>query len=286
MPGDRRQLGAVLEVATERLRLAGVEQPRRDAALLIAHAIRRDRGWVLTHGDHLPDGADQVRIDEAIDQRSERRTVARILGQREFWSLGFGLDAFVLDPRPDSETLVVAALERLAQADHPWRILDLGTGSGCLLLALLYERPHATGVGLDACWQAASIARDNARRLGLGERASFLASHWASALDARFDLVIANPPYIRDDVVPTLAPEVIRNDPWQALMGGPDGLGAYRAILPQLPRLLRAGGTAVLEIGHDQAAAVVELACAHGFPKSRIRPDLAGRPRCVVMDQA
>ena len=282
----REPLGAMLEAATARLHEAGVEAPRRDAALLIGHALGRDRGWVLTHGDYLPDGVERERASQLINRRSDREPVSRILGRREFWSLDLALDPAVLDPRPDSETLIVAALERLADPRRPWRILDLGTGSGCLLLALLSERRKATGVGLDVSWRAAYIARQNARGLGLDERVSFLAGDWASALAARFDLVISNPPYIADAEVPTLAPEVVRNDPWLALTGGVDGLDAYRAILAQLPRLLVPGGSAVLEIGHEQAAAVAGLVRANGFPEPQIRLDLAGRPRCVVIGGA
>jgi release factor glutamine methyltransferase len=283
---QREPLGAMLEAATARLHEAGIEAPRRDAALLIGHALGRDRGWVLTHRDYMPDGAEHARVSQLIERRSAREPVSRILGRREFWSLDFALDSCVLDPRPDSETLIVAALERLADPQHPWRILDLGTGSGCLLLALLFERRKATGVGLDVSWPAAYIARQNAHGLGLDGRVSFLVSDWASALEARFDLVISNPPYIADAEVPTLAPEVVRNDPGLALRGGADGLDAYRAILAQLPRLLVPGGSAVMEIGHDQAAAVAGLARVHGFTEPQVRPDLAGRPRCVVIDGA
>lgn len=282
----REPLVAILEAATARLRDAGVEQPRRDAALLIGHALGRDRGWVLTHGDERPGDPDRARIDGLIGRRAGREPVSRILGRREFWSLDFTLDPAVLDPRPDSEILIVAALERLADPMHPWRLLDLGTGSGCLLLALLSERANATGVGVDISWQAAYIARQNAWHLGLAARAAFMTASWAGALDARFDLVISNPPYIPDGEVAALAPEVACHDPWLALQGGNDGLDAYRAILARLPGLLSPGGGAVLEIGHEQATAVAGLVRASGFPEPRIRLDLAGRPRCVVIDGA
>jgi release factor glutamine methyltransferase len=278
------ELGALLRDAAAKLAAAGVDTPQQDAGVLIGHALGRDRGWVLTHPEHAADGAVARGIDALVDRRAAREPVSRILGHREFWSLDFALGPDTLDPRPDSETLVEVALDHLGARDRAWRILDLGTGTGCLLLALLSERPHATGIGIDRSAAAARTAQANARRLGLGGRARFLVGDWAQALDARFDLVICNPPYIRAGELQSLAPEVISWDPRQALCGGADGLDCYRAILPALARLVAPGGVAVFEIGCDQAAAVTTLAMLTGLKKPRISADLAGRPRCAVID--
>jgi len=279
----RRDVAGLLASAAARLTAAGVEAPRRDAALLIGHALDRDRGWVLTHGDHQPDPALWAAANHLIDRRAMREPVSRILGRREFWSLDFALDAATLDPRPDSETLVDAALQLIPDVTRHWRILDLGTGTGCLLLALLSERPNAWGVGLDLAPAALRVARDNARRLGLADRLALVAADWAKPLNARFDLVISNPPYIAEAELAGLAPEVTRWDPRAALVAGGDGLDAYRSILPALTRLLRPDGVAVLEIGRDQAEAVRGLAALQGLEDPRIRADLAGRPRCAIM---
>jgi release factor glutamine methyltransferase len=278
------ELQALLRHATARLAAAGVEAPREDAGILIGHALGRDRGWVLTHPQHAADGSAERCIEALIARRAAREPVSRILGKREFWSLDFELAPETLDPRPDSETLIEAALAQLPGRERSWRILDLGTGTGCLLLALLSERPCATGVGIDRSAAAAATALANARRHGLDGRAHFLVGDWALSVDARFDLVICNPPYIRAGELVKLAPELAW-DPRLALAGGLDGLDCYRAILPDLRRLLAPGGAAVLEIGCDQAPAVTALATGAGLQKPRISADLAGRPRCVVMDQ-
>lgn len=279
----RRDVAGLLAAAATRLTVAGVEAPRRDAALLIGHALGRDRGWVLTHGDHQPDVEGCAAANRLIDRRAMREPVSRILGRREFWSLDFTLDAATLDPRPDSETLVAAALELIPDVTRAWRILDLGTGTGCLLLALLSERPNAWGVGLDLAPAALRVARDNARRLGLADRLALVAADWGKPLNGQFDLVLSNPPYIAEAELAGLAPEVTRWDPRTALVAGADGLDAYRSILPALPRLLRPDGAAVLEIGRDQAEAVRGLAASQGMENPRIRADLAGRPRCAIM---
>jgi release factor glutamine methyltransferase len=278
------ELQALLHHATAQLAAAGVETPREDAGILIGHALGRDRGWVLTHLEHAADVSAERCIETLIARRAAREPVSRILGKREFWSLDFALVPETLDPRPDSETLIEAALAHLVMRDRAWRILDLGTGTGCLLLALLSERPCATGIGIDRSAAAAATALANARRHGLDRRAHFLVGDWAQSVDARFDLVICNPPYIRAGELAKLAPELAW-DPRPALVGGADGFDCYRAILPDLRRLLAPGATAVLEIGCDQAAGVTALATAVGLQKPRISADLAGRPRCVVIDQ-
>ena len=208
--------------------------------------------------------------------------LSRIVGRREFWGLDFLLSADTLDPRPESETLVEIVLARLPERRRPRHFLDLGTGTGCLLLALLSEYPTADGVGVDIAPGAARTARENAERLGLGARARFVVGSWTAALTGRFDAIVANPPYIERAAIPALPPEVRDYDPIRALDGGADGLEAYRAIAAALPSLLPPGGLFAVETGIGQAASVAAILRRHGLRVEGIVPDLAGIERCVV----
>lgn len=275
---------ATLRFAEQRLCAAGIDTPQLDARLLVAAALGL-KPDALRLADDRPIAADgEARIEALVARRIEaREPVSRILGRREFWSLDFRVTPDVLDPRPDSETLVEAALALVPNRSAPLRVLDLGTGSGCLLLAVLLERPSAAGLGIDASEAALAVARENAARLGFAERARFQRGDWGRGLAERFDLILCNPPYIAERERPALAPEVARHDPPEALFAGPDGLDAYRAILPDLPRLLADGGRALLEIGATQAGAVSELARRAGLDVLEIKRDLAKRERCIVL---
>jgi release factor glutamine methyltransferase len=253
-----------LAQAIDALAAAGIEDAMREARLLQRQA------------------ADETAFDAMIARRAAREPVSYILGRREFWSLDFAVTPACLDPRPDSETVVEAVLAKLPDRNRAWRILDLGTGSGCLLLALLSELPNATGVGLDVSPEALGVALGNAHRLGLGNRARFMERDWARGLDGEFDVIVANPPYIPSAEIETLAPEIARYEPRRALDGGKDGLDAYRAIIPNLGRALAPGGFAALEIGATQAERVGRLAREAGFA-AECRPDLAGRDRCLIV---
>ncbi|MBK1670490.1 protein-(glutamine-N5) methyltransferase, release factor-specific [Rhodovibrio sodomensis] len=276
----------MLRAAAERLATAGVDAPRRDARALLAAAAGHDEAALLASPELgiARDAAERFR--SFVDRRAARMPVARILGAREFWSLNLAIGPAVLDPRPDSETLVEAALAHVdaspAGRAGGWRVLDLGTGSGCLLLALLSELPRATGVGLERDADAAALARANAARHGLDARAAIRRDGWAE-LDAgaRFDLIVANPPYIPTDEIAQLGPEVARYDPAGALDGGPDGLDAYRDLVPRLAGWLAPGGQAFLEVGHDQGRAVQDLLRAAGLRLPAGVCDLAGTLRCV-----
>jgi release factor glutamine methyltransferase len=255
-------------------RLPG-DTPRLDAELLLAHLLGTDRAGLLLR--RLGDALDADAWAALVARRMTGEPVAYIVGEREFWSLPFRVTPAVLIPRPDSETLVEAALAHAPEAPS---VLDLGTGSGCLLLATLSERPAGWGVGVDRSPAAAAVAADNARRLGLAERASIVVGDWGSALDARFDVVLSNPPYI--EAGEALPRDVAEHEPHAALFAGADGLDAYRTLMPRLPSLLRPGGRAHLEIGATQADLVIELAHRAGLG-AEARHDLAGRPRCVTM---
>jgi len=220
-----------------------------------------------------------------VARREAHEPLALILGHREFWSLEFAVSPATLVPRPESETLIEAAVGAFARRAPPRLVLDLGTGTGCLLLAALSEFPAAYGIGVDLSAAAASLAAYNAAALHLADRARFVCGDWADALDARFDLVLCNPPYIRTEDLVSLMPEVARCEPRTALDGGADGFAAWRRLLPVLPGLLTAAGIAVLELGAGQAETAVGLARQAGFAADP-RPDLAGIPRALVLQQA
>lgn len=277
--------GEALAWARRRLGRAGVETPRLDARVLLAAALGVDAGPLVAARRPLSPG--EARAYRAlIERRAGGRPVSRLLGRRGFWDLELELDDAVLDPRPESECLVEAVLARLAPGAGPLRLLDLGTGSGCLLLALLGALAQAWGVGLDRSAAAIATARRNARRLGLDGRAAFLVSDWAAALAGRFDVVVANPPYVARDELDGLAPEVRAHDPRLALDGGTDGLDGHRALAGQLGRLLAPGGFAAIECGAGQAAAAGAIFRRAELRLVDCRPDLGGRPRCLIVAAA
>ena len=266
-----------LRAAIPVLAAAGIEEAPRDARLLLAHAmgIAPDR---LTL--HLPDPlapAAAARLAAALAARAARQPVAQITGRRQFWGRPFQVTRDTLDPRPETETLVAAALEQ------PFaRVLDLGTGTGCILVTLLAERPGATGTGLDLSPAALAVAAANAAALGVADRARFALSDWFAAAEGRHDLIVANPPYIAAAEMAGLAPEVRDWDPHLALTPGGDGLAAYRAIAAGAGAHLAPGGRLLLEIGPTQGAAVAGLLRAAGLVDVTIRTDLDGRDRVLA----
>lgn len=260
----------------------GIAVPRLDARLLLAHALGVPSEQMMALGAQVLSEAEQFTFRDLLRRRIAGEPTSRIVGRREFWSLDFEITPDVLDPRPDSETIVEAALAKLQGRAAP-RIADLGAGSGCLLLALLAERKDATGVGVDISAAACRVAAGNARRLGLCGRAAFVCMDWNSAASAGgFDAVVSNPPYIADGVIDTLAPEVARHDPRGALSGGADGLDAYRRLAPAIAALLRPGGFGAVEIGAGQRPAVERIFAAQGLTFRKARRDLAGIDRCLV----
>ena len=273
---------AIFAAAVDRLAAAGVEAPRREARLLLAHAAGR-AGEVLFPRDVELDAAGRSSFAAMVARRAGREPLSRIVGSREFWSLPFRLGPAALGPRADTETLVEAVLARVGDRSAPLRILDLGTGSGCIALALLSELPAATAIGVDRSAPAAAIARDNAARLGLADRFSAVVGDWDGALSATFDIVVSNPPNIPSGEIDGLAPEVAGHDPPAALDGGPDGLSAYRRIVLRLAHLLAPGGLAGLEIGAAQAGLVRPLLAMAGFDPVETVPDIAGRDRCLLV---
>jgi release factor glutamine methyltransferase len=262
---------------------AALDTPDLDARVLLMEALRADAVEIAVR-PHLCLGPEAAaRLTAFARRRLAREPVGRILGRREFWGLTFELSAATLEPRPDTETVVETALSLLPDRHAPWRLLDLGTGSGCILVALLHELPAAFGLGVDRSPEALRTARRNAVRCGVGDRAAFAASDWASALAGRFDLVVSNPPYIAAPGLAELAAEVRAHDPEGALDGGRDGLASYRVIFQQAARLLAPGAALVVEIGCDQEEAIGALAPGTGLEVCRVCRDLGGHPRAVVL---
>jgi release factor glutamine methyltransferase len=256
--------------------LEGVsDTPRLDAELLMAHALGLERSEMLLRQADLavPEG-----FAAMLERRLVHEPVAYITGRQAFWDLELAVTPDVLIPRADSETLIDMALD----GPQPGRVMDLGTGSGALLLAALSAFPQATGVGIDASQAAMAVAEGNAERLGFDARsqwqnASWRDAGWSGEL-GRFDLILCNPPYVETDA--ELAPMVAGHEPHSALFAGPDGLDDYRILIPQIPALLAPGGSAIFEIGHKQADAVRDLANAAGL-STELRRDLAGKPRAL-----
>jgi release factor glutamine methyltransferase len=266
-----------------RLRAAGIESPRLEARLLLAQATGTTPEMLLGEPDCV---AETSGYEKLLLRREAHEPLALILGHREFWSMEFAVSDATLVPRPASEALIEAARAAFPDGAHPpRRIVDLGTGTGCLLLAALAEFPTAFGIGLDVSPAAVSLARRNAGMLGFGGRTAFVVADWARGVAGRFDLVIANPPYVATAEIPSLMPEVALFEPRGALDGGIDGLDAYRVLVPALPALLAAAGVAVFEIGSGQAAAVATLAAGVNLTTS-LSPDLAGTPRAIVLRNA
>ncbi|MDP7546976.1 MAG: peptide chain release factor N(5)-glutamine methyltransferase [Alphaproteobacteria bacterium] len=276
-------LRRALAAAGQQLRAAGVEDAMLDAGLLLAHVVGGDRLSLIRDGGRRLCGGEALAFTDLIAARAARHPVSRLLGRREFWSLDLQIGPAVLDPRPDSETIVAAALEQLGKKNGAYRIADLGTGSGCLLLALLRERPQAWGLGLDISAAAARQARENAHALGFEGRTRFVVGDWSRALAGSFDLIVANPPYIASAEIAGLAPEVRCHDPSLALDGGRDGLAAYRALLPDLPRLLRPKGKAALECGRGQAFSLGQIIETSGLRVESRHCDLGGVERCLIV---
>jgi release factor glutamine methyltransferase len=279
-------LGEVLDGAVRRLRAAGVATPRLDARLLAARALGIDSAAVLARDAERLESRARARIDDLVERRARREPMAHILGTREFWSRPIAVGPAVLTPRPETETLVEAALA-WGGTDRPaLSVLDLGTGSGCLLAALLGEWPSASGVGVDIDGRALEVARANARALGFADRTHFVCADWGDGLAGSFDVVLCNPPYVREADIDGLMPEVALFEPRRALSGGADGLDAYRALGPRLGRLIAPGGAAFLEIGSGQAAGVSAILRKGRLTVVDVAGDLAGEPCCVTLRHA
>lgn len=286
VPGlkDGASVSEAERLVADAFKLAGIEDAQVDARLLIGHALHLDRARLIAQSERILEAREITVISALAARRLKREPVSRIFGRKEFWSLPLRVTPDVLVPRPETETVIEAALDFIVRGGlrmEKLRILDIGTGSGALLLALLQEIPNATGIGSDASAAALNIARANAAQCGLEHRCNFVVCDIASGLQGPFDLVVSNPPYIAHDEIASLAPEVRNYDPHIALDGGVDGLAAYRAVAAEAQRLLAPGGRMFVELGAGQEAAVRALFTNAGLSVGAARKDLTGIPRVL-----
>ncbi len=277
------RLRNALKGAALRLREAGIESPWLEARLLLEAASGLSPVAQIGDPDRSLDEAVVGALEDLVARRVEREPLAYLLGRKEFHGLVFAVSPEVLVPRPESELLVELAREHLPDPEAPFRILDIGTGSGCLLVTLLVLCPAAYGVGSDLSFAALRLARANAVRHGVAERAGWVCCRWADALRGPFEVILANPPYVTSSEFELLQPEVRRFEPRLALDGGPEGLDAYRALAREIPPLLAEGGIAVVELGRGQGGAVAGLMREGGLEIVEIRPDFAGIARAILL---
>lgn len=279
-------VGAFLCQAGQVLRAAGVESPRHEARLLLAHAMGCREEDLLRDARAAVPASAALAFGTLLRRRAGREPMAYLLGATGFWTLTLEVSPATLIPRADSEAVVEAALAAFEAPQRVRRVLDLGTGTGALLLAVLSECPSASGVGVDVSAEAAALAARNAAANGMADRAAFFCGDWAEAITGRFDLVLSNPPYVESREVSRLMPDVAQHEPARALDGGDDGFDAYRRILRSLRRLLAPGGRAVFEIGKGQRPGLEALASSTGLRPAGVRHDLGGIERAVVLDAA
>jgi release factor glutamine methyltransferase len=271
--------GEVMRGASRTLSLADVDSPRRTARLLLAKAM--DRHAPPCDVEDVTPGARAV-LDELVGRRVANEPLAYILGHKEFWSLDFLVGPGALVPRPETETLIEELLKEFPNRERSLNLLDCGTGSGCLIVAALSMFPNARGLGIDAFADALSWASKNVARHGLENRCELRRCDWNHEIGIKYDAILANPPYIERGAVTALPPDVARYEPATSLIGGEDGLQAFRQLAPQIAERLKMDGVALLEIGEGQGESVREILGAAGLGTRRIVPDLAGIPRCVV----
>jgi release factor glutamine methyltransferase len=283
---DSFTVEAARRALTARFRSANLESAELDARILVGAVLGLDLTGVIAAARQILNADEGARLEDSAQRRIAGEPIARIVGLKEFWGLTLRLSPATLVPRPDTETVVEAALEMLraeSSCDSPQRIADLGTGSGAILLALLSELPNAFGVGTDISEAALRTARDNAHQLGFAARTGFVACDYAAALCGGFDLMVSNPPYIRSADIAGLSIEVRDHDPYRALDGGADGLDAYRLIVPEAARRLAPGGALVMEVGRGQSVDVEGLLSAAGLmPADAPKTDLSGIRRAVL----
>lgn len=270
------------QTAKARLEAAGLAGPVIDARLLVEAAADATRADIVGDPYRALTPEQEATLEDYVSRRVRREPVSHILGRKGFWKIMLSVNPHVLTPRPDTEVIVDYALKSFPE-HMAFQILDLGVGSGAILLSILAERPAAKGLGIDVSEEALAVARENAANLGLGGKVALLRGDWTAGLgDASFDLVVSNPPYIASSVIEELEPEVRDHEPRLALDGGPDGLDAYRVLAPEILRVLKPGGLFAVEIGYDQKAPVEALFKAAGASGVRTLPDLANRDRVVT----
>ena len=262
---------------------AGVVEPLRDARILLGYSLAMPNERFYGRETSIINFTQLNRYKKMIERRCIREPVSRILGHRDFWDLTFRLNPCALDPRPDSETLIEAVLSHITDKHKPLNILDLGTGTGCLLLSVLHEFPNSKGIGIDINRDCIKLSKRNAIDNGLSQRAAFQVGDWCRGINTKFDVILCNPPYIPSETIKDLEPEVTKYEPHFALDGGKDGLDCYKKLAPQLLQLLATDGLIFLEIGFDQKRSVSEIMKNCAFSVLATKRDLANIDRCVVL---
>ena len=273
----------ILEWAKEKLLRAQIESPILDARLLLGFALGTPQERFYGSENKILTKSQTDNFIKIIERRCKREPVSRIIGTRSFWNLTLRINLSSLDPRPDSEILMESILRTFTDKAANLKFIDFGTGTGCLLLSALNEFPNSSGVGVDISKECVKLAQENAALNGLSQRALFIESDWAREVTDKFDIIIANPPYIQSDTISTLDPEVKNFDPHIALNGGQDGLSCYRKLAPQFVEVLKKGGLVFLEIGYDQRESVSNIMEHSGLKCLHINQDLGNRDRCLVL---
>lgn len=282
MPVEAQTIGGAVNELTAQFTEAGLDTPRLDARILVGHAAKLEPSLLFARSDQTLTPIESDAVKAMAKRRLKYEPVSRILGHRGFWGLDFELNEATLDPRPDTETLVTAALALKDKFPASARVLDLGTGTGCILIAILSEWRESSGIGIDRDPRAVAAAQANAARLGVAPRAQFREGDWCDGVVENFDLIVSNPPYIGEGEACTLSPEVASFDPPAALFAGPDGLAAYRKLIPGAKARLSVDARLILEIGVTQEKAVESLLNQAGMTVESKVPDLSGRTRALV----
>ncbi len=268
---------AVLKLQQEKIESASL-----DGRILLEHVLGVSREQLLFALDQPISAEQYAKFQMLVEKRAQRQPVAQLIGKREFWGMNFVVSGHTLDPRPDSEALVEYVLERIANRADNHKVLDLGTGTGCLLLSIISELPSAQGVGVDYCENALQVAKENSLALGFASRTQFFCGDWCEKLEGEFDIILANPPYIPTGVIPTLDPEVAVFEPKLALDGGDDGFSCYRKIMKKLPKIMAKNGFAAFELGMGQQKELTNIAEENGLEAVGVRNDLSGIARCII----
>ncbi|WP_299380339.1 peptide chain release factor N(5)-glutamine methyltransferase [uncultured Kiloniella sp.] len=278
----QKTIADCLKLGNEQLTAAEIENPRLDVRLLLAETLSVDTSYLFGYPEKLLNDGQFRHFQAMINRRLKREPVSKIIGRKEFWSLEFKVSRDTLDPRPDSETLIEAVLESLVDKTESIKILDLGTGTGCLLLTLLSELQAAKGLGIDISDKALAIAKDNAEALGLSDRVAFQLGNWCDGVKDGWDIIISNPPYIGEDEKKILSPEVLNYDPALALFAENNGMKDYQTFIPQAASILKNNGMLVVEAGHTQAEAINALMSDAGLMVYPAKKDLGGIARACI----
>lgn len=281
----QEHISRALDITITGFKSVNIDTAYLDARLLLCAATGLSELALITQPERKLSLYEAKTLSEMVLRRMASEPVSQILGHKEFWSLKFEVTSDVLTPRPDSETVIEAIMKHIKKPTDHLRVLDLGTGSGCLLLALLSECPNAEGVGVDIEKSAALLAQRNAERLSLNHRSAFVVSDWGESVDSKFDIIISNPPYISTSQVKHLSPEVALYEPRSALDGGLDGLDSYRTLFPFTKSALVSGGLAFFEISYDQQEVIKTLAKAYGLGFLGFQSDIAGIARVAILRQ-